>query len=197
MEQSLFAFIEQYMPLTQEEKDMLVGFNLFRQVKKGTILLVEGEVPKESFFVLQGCLRAYVIKDGEERTTAFFTEMQGVNPPGVQNGRASDYTVAAVEDSILSVATPEMEKESFEKFPRFEHLCRIMSERLLDEKQQEFDSFKLNSPEERYQILLQSNPRLVTRVPQHQLASFLGITAQSLSRIKSRMQEKERAALSK
>ncbi len=197
MEQALFDFIEQYMPLTDAEKDMLIGFNLFRQVKKGTILLEEGEVPKASFFVLQGCLRTYVIKEGEEKTTAFFTEMQGVNPPGVQNGRPSDYTVVAVEDSILSVATPEMEKESFEKFPRFEHLCRIMSERLLDEKQQEFDSFKLNSPEERYQILLQSNPRLVTRVPQHQLASFLGITAQSLSRIKSRLQEKERSSVVK
>ncbi len=84
-----------------------------------------------------------------------------------------------------------MESVIFEKFPKFETLCRVLSEQLLAKKQSSFEEFKTTSPEQRYLNLLQRRPDLLQRVPQHQLASFLGITPQSLSRLRGRINEKK------
>ena len=95
--------------------------------------------------------------------------------------------MSCVEDSIVTVANPDMESVLFEKFPRFETLCRILSAELLANNQASFDGFKTSSPEQRYLNLLETRPDLSRRVPQHQLASYLGIKPQSLSRIRKRL----------
>ncbi len=79
------------------------------------------------------------------------------------------------------------------KFPKFEIMCRIVSEELLAKQQINFDEFKTSSPEQRYLNLLQSRPDLIQRVPQHQLASFLGMKPQSLSRLRARILEKSKS----
>ncbi|HMR82985.1 MAG TPA: Crp/Fnr family transcriptional regulator, partial [Niabella sp.] len=68
--------------------------------------------------------------------------------------------------------------------------CRILSEHLLAKSQVSFDTFKTSSPEQRYLNLMQDRPDLLQRIPQHQLASYLGITPQSLSRLRARIAEK-------
>ena len=80
-----------------------------------------------------------------------------------------------------------MEEEIFQKFPKFETLCRMLSEELLAQQQINFDEFKTSSPEQRYLNLLQKRPDLIRRVPQYQLASYLGIKPQSLSRLRARI----------
>ena len=85
-----------------------------------------------------------------------------------------------------------METEIFEKFPKFETLCRVLSEELLAKQQINFDDFKTSSPEQRYLNMLQKRPDLIQRVPQHQLASYLGIKPQSLSRLRARIFEKNK-----
>lgn len=84
-----------------------------------------------------------------------------------------------------------METVTFEKFPRLETLCRVLSEQLLVKNQISFDEFKTSSPEQRYLSLPQTRPDLVQRIPQHQLASFLGIQPQSLSRLRARLVAKK------
>lgn len=192
MEDSLFDFIEMYMPLTADEKNALASMNLFQQFKKGAVLLQEGQRSKRSYFVLKGCIRTYYVVNGEEKTTAFYTEMEGLTPVGVLQNEPSEYYVSCVEDVVLTVFTPDMEAEMFARFPRFETLCRVMSEQLLAKNQRSFDAFKTSSPEERYLDLVQNRPDLVHRVPQHQLASFLGITPESLSRLRARLAAKKK-----
>lgn len=187
MDNILFDYISKYMRLTEDEKKIITDLDLFKQVKKGTILLKEGQLSKEGYFVLKGCIRKYYVIDGEEKTTNFYTEMQGEMPECVVNKKPSSYYLSCTEDSIISISTPDMEAEVFAKFPRFETLCRILSEELLIKSQSSFDSFKNSSPEQRYENLLATRPDLIQRVPQHQLASFLGITPQSLSRLKARL----------
>ena len=97
-----------------------------------------------------------------------------------------------MEDSILSVSTPNIEADVFAKFPRFETLCRIISEVELVKSQASLDHFKNSSPVQRYKNLLATRPDLIQRVPQHQLASFLGITPQSLSRLKTRLMKNKK-----
>lgn len=187
MQQILFDFIGKYISLNEEEKEAIAALDLFRTEKKGSIVLQKGTHTANSFFVLQGCLRTYYTIDGEEKTTSFYTEMEGITPHCVNTGQPSEYYIACVEDCVLSVSNAGMEAEMFEKFPRFETLCRKLSEELVAKQQLDFDAFKTSSPEERYLHLLEHRPDLIRRIPQHQLASFLGITAPSLSRLRARI----------
>lgn len=191
MQDLLFDFISKYISLTEDEKNALISLDLFRSIKKGTILLKEGQKSKESYFVLKGCIRKYYIIDGEEKTTAFFTEMEVLTPHCVINKAPSEYFISCVEDSILLISNADMEVEINSKFPKFEMMCGKLSEELLAKQQINFDEYKTSSPEQRYLNLLQKRPDLIQRVPQHQLASFLGIKPQSLSRLRSRILEKK------
>jgi len=192
MHDKLFNFISKYISLTEEEKNAIVSLDIFYSKKKGTILLNEGQKSKESYFVLQGCIRTYYIIDGEEKTTAFYTEMEALTPPCVVGKTPSEYYVSCIEDSLLLVSNSDMEVEVNRKFPKFDIMCRMLSEELLAKQRIDFDAFKTSSPEERYQNLIQKRPDLIKRVPQHQLASYLGIKPQSLSRLRARILEKIR-----
>lgn len=187
----LFDFLSKYISLTEDEKNAIISLDIFRSVKKGTILLEKGQKTKESYFVLKGCIRTYYILEGEEKTTAFYTEMEALTPPSVVTKTPSEYYISCVEDSILTISNLDMEAEVNRKFPRFESLCRMFSEELLAKQRTDFDEFKTSSPEQRYLNLLQSRPDLVQRVPQHQLASYLGIKPQSLSRLRARILQKK------
>lgn len=185
--QILFDYLSKYITLGDDEKLALIDLNIFKHIRKGTILLKEGQFSDEGYFVIKGCIRTYYTIEGEEKTTAFYTEAESLNPICVVNKKASTYFVACVEDCILVVANSAMEGVIFEKFPRFEKLCRILSEELLSKHSAAFDAFKTSSPEQRYLDLLTHRADLVQRVPQHQLASYLGITPQSLSRLRGRL----------
>jgi CRP-like cAMP-binding protein len=191
MQDLLFDFISKYISLTDEEKETLISLDIFKSIKKDDVLLEEGQISNKGFFVLKGCLRIYYVIGGEEKTTAFYTEMEGVTPNCVSTNLPSDYYITASEDSIITVSTPEMEIEIFEKFPKFEKLCRVLSEELLMKQKIDFDEYKTSSPEKRYLNLMQKRPDLIQRIPQHQLASFIGVKPQSLSRLKSRILKKE------
>lgn len=191
MQDKLFEFLHKYISLTGEEKEALLSLNLFHSFEKGDILLQEGQRTINNFFVLKGCIRVYYIIDGEEKTTAFYTEMEGFTPHCVISNAPSEYNVSTVEDAVLLISTPEMEKEINNKFPKFEKLCKNLSEELLVKQRLDFDEFKTSSPEQRYLSLLKKRPDLLQRVPQHQLASYLGIKPQSLSRLRARISNKK------
>ena len=191
MQDLLFDFISKYVSLTNEEKNAILSLNLFHSVKKGTILLKEGQKSKNSYFVLKGCIRIYYVLDGEEKTTGFYTEMEALTPPCVISKTPSEYYISCIEDTILTVSNADMEAEVNNKFPKFEIVCRKLSEEMLAKQRIDFDEFKTSSPEQRYLNLLQKRPDLIQRVPQHQLASYLGIKPQSLSRLRARLLEKK------
>jgi len=192
MQDILFDFISKYISLTDDEKNALLSLNLFHSVKSGTVLLKEGQKSKESYFVLKGCIRVYYIIDGEEKTTAFYTELEGLTPHCVINNAPSDYFISCVEDCILLISNAEMSVEVNRKFPKFDTMCRLLSEELLAKNQLDFDEFKTSSPEQRYLNLIQKRPDLIQRVPQHQISSYLGIKPQSLSRLRARIFEKSK-----
>lgn len=187
IQNELIYYLSSYMPLNDDEKKAIVDLDVFRSYKKNTILVKEGQICNYAYFVLKGCIRRYYIIDGEEKTTAFYTEMESLTPQSFLQQKPSEYYVGCVEDVILIVSNTEMEKIMFEKFPRFETLCRILTEQLVAQNQASFDEFKTSSPEQRYLQLVASRPDLIQRVPQHQLANYLGITPQSLSRMRGRL----------
>lgn len=193
MKNLLFDFISRYISIDESEKKALIDLDIFHSYEKGTVLLKKGQKSRKGYFVLKGCIRTFYVIDGEEKTTAFYTEMEGLTPPCVVSNEPSEFYVSCVEDSILTISDPNMEEEMFQKFPKFETMCRVLSEELLARKQLDFDTFKTSSPEERYLRLLENRPDLIQRVPQYQLASFLGIKPQSLSRLRARVLKKSSA----
>ena len=114
------------------------------------------------------------------------------NPVIEENNTPSDYFISCVEDSILLISNADMTVEINSKFPKFDIMCRMLSEELLAKQRIDFDELKTSSPEQRYLNLLQKRPDLIQRVPQHQLASYLGIKPQSLSRLRARIIEKDK-----
>jgi CRP-like cAMP-binding protein len=192
MQDILFNFISKYVSLTEDEKNVLLSLDLFHTVKKGTILLEEGQKSNNSYFVLKGCIRSYYLINGEEKTTAFYTELDALTPHCVVNKAPSEYFISCLEDGILLIADANISLEINSKFPKFDIMCRKLSEELLAKEQINFDEFKTSSPEQRYLNLIQKRPDLIQRVPQHQLASYLGIKPQSLSRLRARILEKDK-----
>jgi CRP-like cAMP-binding protein len=150
MHDILFEFISKYISLTEEEKEAMLSLDIFRTFKKGTILLKEGQKSQDVYFILKGCLRKYYIINGEEKTTAFFTELEALTPHCVINNEPSEYFISCEEDTILTVGNPNRNVEIFTKSPKFDLMCRILSEETLAKHQINFDEFKTSSPEQRY-----------------------------------------------
>jgi CRP-like cAMP-binding protein len=190
MDQILLNFLAKYVILTEEEQNAILDLAIFKSFRKGTILLKEGQRSKDAYFVLKGCIRCYYVVDAEEKTTAFYTESETLDPPGAINNTPSEYYVDCLEDSILIVGSSEPDEELFAKYPNLEKLCRLVAEDLHSKSQTAFDNFKISTPEQRYLNLLERRPDLAQRVPQYQLASYLGITPQSLSRMRKRLVRK-------
>lgn len=190
MDQFLLDFLAKYIQLSEEEKNAIINVALFKSFKKGSILLKEGQLSRDSYFVVKGCIRCYYIVDGEERTTAFYSESESLTPPSALNNKPSEYYISCLEDSVLSTGDAEPSEELFRQFPKLEKLCRILSEDLHSKNQIAFDNFKISNPEQRYLHLLETRPDLFQRIPQYHLASYLGITPQSLSRMRNRLVKK-------
>ena len=183
----LFEYLRRNTSLSPEDVRQLIAIAPVRSFKKDTILLREGQYSRNEYFVLKGCLRAYYMVDGEEKTTEFYTEFEPIAPTCVVTKEASSYYLSCIEDSILLVSDPSLQQNTFEQFPHLERICRVMTEQVLARKQIALNHFKIRNPEQRYLDLLASHPDLIQRVPQYQLASYLGITPQSLSRLRSRL----------
>ncbi|NQU32561.1 MAG: Crp/Fnr family transcriptional regulator [Bacteroidetes bacterium] len=191
MKNELIKMLSSMPSLSEGEAKEIADNITIQTYKKGTILLKEGAISKECYSVLKGCVREYYIKDGEEKTTAFFTEGQEVvSFTSYTNQTPSKHYLSCVEESTLTVSSPEKEKEMYKRFPKLEVITRTMMELNSGMAQEELASFITSSPEEQYMNLLENRSDLLNRVPQHQIASYLGIKPESLSRIRKRIVSK-------
>jgi CRP-like cAMP-binding protein len=152
-----------------------------------TVLLREGEVSEKMFYIEKGCIRLSFNKDGKDITFQFFFEGEGVSSAeSFRNNEPSLFTIETLEPCIVHTllkkdyflivnASPTI-KQSLEDqiFQRLMYFQKLFLSRIK------------NSPEERYKELLEQHPHILQRVPQHFIASFLGITSVSLSRIRNR-----------
>ncbi len=174
--------------LSPEEARDLDELVPIRNFKKGTVLLEAGQVATESYYCMKGCVHLYYNVDGNERTTAFYTEGQSIaSLKSFLNQVPADHYLACVEDCTLAVWAYAAEKELFRRHPRMESFCRFTVENDFGKAQEALASFITKTPEQRYLDLMTARPELVQRVPQYLLASYLGVTPESLSRIRKRI----------
>lgn len=181
-------FLANFEMLTPEEVDIIVDNTNIREYKKGDFVLREGQMAKECYMVLKGLVREYYIVDGEEKTTNFFTEMQPVNSySSRKNNKPSKHFLVCAEDCALTVSTNSLEAEMCALIPRLADIIRDEVEKETGKMQDDMAKFITSSPEELYKDLVENQPNLLNRVPQHQIASYLGVKPETLSRIRKRM----------
>jgi len=191
MSHVLVAILSKMTPLTSIEVLAIENSFPLKTYSKGTYLLRAGRIARDAYFVVKGCIRSYELFNGEERTLNFYTENQSAaNFNSLANGIASVINFVCTEETTVAIVNPEKEKELYRKFPRFETFCREGMEQMMGNQQEEISKFFKLSPEERYKNLLQERSGLIHRVPQYQLASYLGIKPETLSRIRKRISQK-------
>ena len=168
--------------------------NIFKikKIPAKTTLLECGDVSKYQYIVLNGCLRLFIIKeDGSEVTVQFFFENQTVaSMESAFTGKPGRMYLESIEDSEVVLVSLKDWKELFERYHQFDNvLIRFLQKRLLYYADL-YTSFILKTPEQRYEKLVNENPEIIERVPHYYIASYLGITPVSLSRIRSRLAKK-------
>lgn len=191
MENEIVKLISRYLELTDEEASAFKECIPIKTFKKGDILLREGQVSRDSYFVIQGCVRKYYIIDGEECTTEYYVEDDSVaSLKSYTNKIPANHYFECLEDCKLAVLNLEEEQKLFKRVPKYEALCRMSMQNNFGEQQEALAKFITSSPEERYKNLLETRPDLIQRVPQYYLASYLGVKPESLSRIRKRITKK-------
>lgn len=192
MNEVLLKFIDKFDSLSKHEKQDIAHNLIVQTFKKGIVLLNEGEIANKCYFILQGCIRQYHLIDGEEKTTAFFTEEQAVvSFSSYSHQTPSTHYWVCEENTTALVGHLDQEQEMYQKFPKLSAITRELMEQDYGRTQESFATFIASSPEERYLLLLKNRPDLLHRVPQHQIASYLGIKPESLSRIRKRISLKK------
>lgn len=188
MDNKFVNYFSKVSPLSEVESNAIAENMCIKTFKKGDFLLKEGQISIDTYFIMEGCVREYLVIDGEEKTTNFFTEEQWViSLNNFSNQTPSKNNLVCVEDTTVSVGNEEQAQVMFKKFPRFETISRAIVEADFAEQKKQLLSYLTNSPEQRYLKLLKSRPDIFQRVPQYHIASYIGVKPESLSRIRKRI----------
>jgi CRP-like cAMP-binding protein len=184
----LLSHVQKFILLTLDEQETIKQYVQYLTAKKKQYLFSEGDVCNAQYFVIEGCLRMYFIKDsGVEQIVQF----------GIDNWWISDYTsltsatssqfyLQAVQPSKLIVLKKDKQEELFERIPKLESYFRRIYQRAYAAAQTRQIYFSDLSGEEKYHHFASRFPDFIQRIPQYMLASYLGFTPEFLSKIRAK-----------
>lgn len=185
----LFQNLDEKIQLTAEEKELAKTFFTPKKLRKRQYILQEGDVCKYVIFVEKGMLRSYTIDEkGTEHIVQFAFEGWWISDQySFLTGEPSVYTIDALEDSELLLLTKQTEEELLHKIPKFERYFRLLLHNHVIAIQRRLIGSLSQTAEERYHQLIRVCSTIPQRVPQHMMASYLGITPETLSRIRKQV----------
>lgn len=180
--------------LSTSEMDLILSRINVRQFKKKTIILKAGEVCRYQGYIDKGCIRMfYTDEKGHEHVVYFgFEDWWMGDISSFVTGQPADYSIEALEDSIIFFFDRDNMEKLYETVPKLERSFRILVQGALIALQKRLVASMSSNAEIRYMQLLQKFPHIELRVAQHHLASYLGITPEALSRVKKTMIEREK-----
>jgi CRP-like cAMP-binding protein len=184
-----FNKVNEKVNLTEDEQEICKSLLVSKKLRKKQYLLQEGDVAKYSAFVEKGALRSYTIDDkGSEHIIQFAIEGWWISDIySFLTGEPSTYNIEALEDCELLTLTKAAQEELVEKVPKFERYLRILMQGAYIALQRRMTGTLVHTAEEKYLSLTKAYPDIIQRVPQHMIASYLGVTPETLSRIRRQM----------
>jgi CRP-like cAMP-binding protein len=183
--QPLRQYLQTITPLSDADWEVIESRLQKRSFRKGEVLLREGQTCTEVFFILQGLIRLYVARDGKEICRQFFIENSFFSEyqSFLSQQPASTFVDVLEDTEVLSFTYQDMQ-HFYGVLPSFQLIGRKIAEQLFIKISERVNSFLTEPPEQRYQQLLSSRPKLIQRIPQYMIASYLGITPEHLSRLR-------------
>lgn len=184
--------ISKLVTLTPEEETLFLSKIEVRQYKAKTIILSAGEVCKHSYFVNSGLLRNFNINDNiVKHVLSFACEGWWIGDMySLISQKPGNLFIEVLEDAEVSVLSKENQEFLYGEIPKLERFFRILTENSLVANQERLmDNLSL-SAEERFDKFCKKYPTLIQKVPQKQIASFIGVTPEFFSKMKSKMLRK-------
>jgi len=183
----LLSYFDRLIPLTKEEKGLVVAKFYPRLFRKRQYVLHEGDVCTQFNFVIRGCLRTYKIDEkGNTHILQFATENNWINDLGsFHDVKPSALNIDALEDTFVLQISRDDLIYLYKETPKFDRIFRVLSEKGFIRLQERLLQNISSTAEERYQSFLELYPHLINRLSQVQIASFLGVTPEFLSRLRN------------
>jgi CRP-like cAMP-binding protein len=187
--QPLIDYINRIVSLTEEEEKILIPLIAYRKLRKGQYFLQQGDVCKFSGFVVSGCTKTFYVDDeGQEHVIMFSIEDWWTSDMGSYiTQKPADYSVQCLENTELIEFSYENQELMMKQVPKLERVFRIIVEKAFVASQKRIvRNFSMNA-KERYLHFSKQYPLIEQRIPQYLIASYLGITKEFLSKIKSEL----------
>ena len=188
MHKNLLAYIRERAtsPLTSDEEALIVATFQPKKLRKKQYFLEEGNVCKYVGFIVKGAMRQYSVDDkGAEHIVQLYIENYWASDrESALMLTPSRFNIDAWENTELLVARVTDMLDLIEKIPSFGQMTRLMDQRSFIVSQRRLNSTISNTAEKRYEEFADNHPQFIQRFPQHLIASFLGITKETLSRIR-------------
>jgi len=189
MFEQLFKSIGERVTLNEEEHEICKTFFTPRKLRKRQFLLQNGDICKVNAFVEKGIMRSFTVDEkGNEHIIQFAAEGWWISDLySFLTGEISTYNIEALENCELLLLSRTASEELLSTVPKFESYQRILLQGAYIAMQRRITSSLNQTAEEKYQEILKAYPDIIQRVPQHMVASYLGITPETLSRIRKQM----------
>lgn len=184
--------IEKIISLTDEQKELILSKIELNHYKAKTVLLNAGEVAKYSYFVKSGILRSFTINDNiVEHVLQFACEDWWIGDMySLISQKPSNLFIEVNEDAEVALLSKENQEELYYKIPKLERFFRILTENSLVAYQERLmDNLSLTA-EERFEKFCSKYPSLIQKVPQKQIASYIGVTPEFFSKMKAKLLRK-------
>jgi CRP-like cAMP-binding protein len=188
-----FTHVNDKVSLTPGEKEIIKSFFSPKKLRKKQYLLQEGDVCRNLAFVEKGLLRSYNVDEkGSEHMIQFAWEGWWIaDTYSFLSAEPSAYNIDAIEDAELLLISLVHFEEMMIKVPKMERYFRILFQNNIISKERRLISSISYSAEEKFKKLVDTNPQLIQRIPQNLIASYLGITPETLSRIRKNLANKK------
>ncbi len=185
--QKIITSFQKHIQLNMQERACLMEKFVFKKIKKKQFLLHENQIAKDVAFVTSGCLRSYSIdQNGFEHILQFAPENWWITDMySVISQKESNLNIDALMDSEMYLLSRENQLKLFDEIPQLERYFRILTENALVSSQKRLiDGLSLTA-KQRYQSFCKIYPTLINDLPQKQIAAYIGVTPEFLSKLRS------------
>ena len=190
--QSILQNIAKHVSLTPEEETLFLYKTETKQFKAKSILLSAGEIATCTYFVNSGILRSFNINDNIiEHVLHFACEGWWIGDMySYISGKPGNLFIEVLEDAEVVIITKENQQQLYQEIPKLERFFRILAENsLVSHQERLMDNLSLTA-EERFEKFCSKYPTLIQKVPQKQIASYIGVTPEFFSKMKARLLKK-------